>query len=185
MAITAMFASKTLSGFGDGLANTLTVSRDAAGKLLVNNGAVSILGGTPSVANTALIQLYGMAGNDIITLDESMGALPKANLFGGVGNDVLTAGSGADMLFGQSGHDSLFGKGGSDLLFGGADNDVLTGGDGDDQMFGEGGNDRMVWNPGDDSDLMEGGAGTDTAEVNGGGGAEIFTATANGTRVRV
>ena len=42
----------------------------------------------------------------------------------------------------------------------------------------------MIWNPGDDTDLFEGGAGTDTAEVNGGGGAEVFTATANGTRVR-
>ena len=31
---------------------------------------------------------------------------------------------------------------------------------------------------------MEGGAGVDTAEVNGGNGAEIFTATANGERVR-
>ena len=51
-------------------------------------------------------------------------------------------------------------------------------------MFGEGGNDRMIWNPGDDSDLMEGGDGTDTAEVNSGNGGEVFTATANGTRVR-
>jgi hypothetical protein len=42
----------------------------------------------------------------------------------------------------------------------------------------------MIWNPGDDTDLFEGGAGTDTAEVNGGNGAEVFTITANGTRVR-
>ena len=42
----------------------------------------------------------------------------------------------------------------------------------------------MIWNPGDDTDLFEGGDGTDTAEVNGGNGAEVFTATANGTRVR-
>ena len=42
----------------------------------------------------------------------------------------------------------------------------------------------MIWNPGDDTDLNEGGAGTDTVEVNGGNGAEQFTATANGTRVR-
>src|SRR5215207_4020211 len=42
----------------------------------------------------------------------------------------------------------------------------------------------MVWNPGDDTDLNEGGDGTDTVEVNGGNGAEVFTATANGTRVR-
>src|SRR6185295_9442217 len=45
-------------------------------------------------------------------------------------------------------------------------------------------NDRMIWNPGDDTDLNEGGAGIDTVEVNGGNGAESFTATANGTRVR-
>ena len=122
--------------------------------------------------------------NDIITLDEANGALPAANLFGGAGNDVLTGGSGGDMLFGQAGNDTLLGKGGIDLLFGGAGNDILTGGDGDDQMFGEAGNDRMIWNPGDDTDLMEGGAGTDTAEVNGGNGAEVFTVTANGTRVR-
>ena len=74
--------------------------------------------------------------------------------------------------------------GGRDLLFGGEGNDTLTGGDGDDQMFGQGGNDRMIWNPGDDSDVMEGGDGTDTAEVNGGNGGEVFTATANGDRVR-
>ncbi len=41
----------------------------------------------------------------------------------------------------------------------------------------------MIWNPGDGSDLFEGGDGTDTAQVNGGNGAETFTITANGTRV--
>ena len=42
----------------------------------------------------------------------------------------------------------------------------------------------MIWNPGEGTDLFEGGDGTDTAEVNGGNGAETFTITANGTRVR-
>jgi Ca2+-binding RTX toxin-like protein len=186
MAVIASFspASATLTEFGDSLDNTIVTSRDAAGKLLVNGGAVAVQGGTATVANTSLIQVFGQDGNDTISLDESLGALPRANLFGGAGNDVLTGGSGADMLFGQSGNDTLLGKGGNDLLFGGAGNDILTGGDADDQMFGEAGNDRMIWNPGDDSDLMEGGTGTDTAEVNGGNGAEIFTITANGTRVR-
>ena len=95
----------------------------------------------------------------------------------------LTAGSGADQLFGQAGNDTLNGRGGVDLLFGGTENDTLTGGDADDQAFGEAGNDRMIWNPGDDTDLNEGGAGTDTVEVNG-GGAERFAITANGARVR-
>jgi Ca2+-binding RTX toxin-like protein len=185
-AVTAQFSapSGTLSVFGDALDNNIAVSRNAAGQLLVNGGAVPIIGGTATVANTALIQVFGLGGSDIITLDQTNGALPRANLFGGAGNDTITGGSGADMLFGQSGNDTLLGKGGNDFLFGGTENDTLTGGDGDDQMFAEGGNDRMIWNPGDDTDLMEGGAGTDTAEVNAGGGAEIFTVTANGTRVR-
>ena len=136
------------------------------------------------MANTSLIQVFGQAGNDTLTLSEANGALPAANLFGGAGNDVLTGGSGNDQLFGQAGNDTLLGKGGNDLLFGGADNDTLTGGDADDQVFGEAGNDRMIWNPGDDTDLNEGGDGTDTVEVNGGNGAEQFTTTANGTRVR-
>jgi len=183
-ATTATFSNGTLAVFGDNAANTIQISRDAAGTILVNGGAVVVRGGTPTVANTALIQVFGQGGNDVITLNEANGALPRANLFGGAGNDTLTGGSGGDQLFGQAGNDTLLGKGGFDLLFGGADNDTLTGGDADDQAFGESGNDRMVWNPGDDTDLNEGGDGVDTVEVNGGNGAEHFTATANGTRVR-
>jgi Ca2+-binding RTX toxin-like protein len=184
MAIVASFSAGVLSVFGDSLDNSIVISRDAAGNILVNGGAVAILGGTSTVANTSLIQVFGQAGNDTIQLNESNGALPKAILFGGDGNDVLTGGSGADLLFGQSGNDVLNGNGGADLLFGGADNDVLTGGDADDQVFGESGNDRLIWNPGDDTDLFEGATGIDTGEVNGGNGAEVFTVTANGERVR-
>lgn len=185
-AVTASFSPTAgiLSVFGDNLDNNIAISRNAAGGLLVNGGAVQIKGGTATITNTAMIQVFGQNGNDIITLNEANGALPQAMLFGGNGNDVLTGGSGEDFLFGQAGNDILLGKGGSDLLFGGADNDALTGGDGDDQAFGEAGNDRMIWNPGDDTDLNEGGAGIDTVEVNGGNGAEIFTVTANGSRVR-
>jgi Ca2+-binding RTX toxin-like protein len=186
MAVTASFlpAAGVLTVFGDSLDNTITTSRNAAGAILINGGAVAVQGGTPTVANTALIQEFGQGGNDTITLNEATGALPAANLFGGAGNDTLTGGSGGDLLFGQSGNDTLLGEGGFDLLFGGEDNDVLTGGDADDQVFGEAGDDRMIWNPGDDTDLFEGGDGTDTAEVNGGNGAEVFTVTANGARVR-
>src|SRR5262245_27660153 len=106
-AVTASFipSAGILSVFGDALDNNITISRNAAGTLLVNGGAVPVLGGTATVANTALIQIFGQGGNDTITLDEANGALPKANLFGGAGNDVLTGGSGGDMLFGQAGND--------------------------------------------------------------------------------
>ena len=183
-ATTATFSNGVLTVTGDSLANTIQLSRDAAGKILVNGGAVAVSGGTPTVANTAQISVLGLGGNDTVTLSEANGALPLAHLFGGAGNDVLTGGAGGDQLFGQAGNDTLLGKGGVDLLFGGSENDTITGGDADDQAFGQSGNDRMIWNPGDDTDLNEGGEGTDAVEVNGGNGAEQFTTTANGTRVR-
>ncbi len=172
-----------LKVIGDNQDNTLTISSDAGGAILVNGGAIPISGGNPTVSNTRLIQVFGLGGSDAITLSEVNGALPRANLFGGSDADVLTAGSGDDQLFGQAGNDTLNGAGGFDQLFGGSENDTLTGGDADDQAFGEAGNDRMIWNPGEDTDLNEGGAGTDTVEVNG-GGTENFRATANGARVR-
>jgi Ca2+-binding RTX toxin-like protein len=183
-ATSATFDAGVLTVIGDSTANDIQISRDAAGRILVNNGGVTVSGGTPTVANTSRIRVFGLAGNDVLTLNEANGALPAAQLFGGADNDALTGGAGADQLFGQAGNDSLLGRGGNDLLFGGGENDTLVGGDADDQAFGQGGDDRMIWNPGDDTDLDEGGDGLDAVEVNGGNGAEEFTATANSSRVR-
>ena len=90
--MTASFlpGAQVLSVLGDAADNTIVISRDAAGKILVNGGAVTVKGGTPTVANTAAMVIFGLSGNDQITLDESNGALPTAQMFGGEGNDVLT-----------------------------------------------------------------------------------------------
>src|SRR5215472_14766780 len=165
-----------LSVSGDDTDNVIVTSRDAAGQILVNGGAVPVAGGTPTVANTSVIEVFGNGGNDTISLDEANGALPAAHLFGGAGNDTLVGGSGNDELHGGAGDDTLLGKGGNDLLKGGGGNDTLTGGAGNDQVFGLAGNDRMIWNPGDGSDLFEG---------NGGNASETFVITANGGRVRL
>ena len=181
MAVTASFfpVLSFLTAVGDGLPNTIILSRDAGGNILVNSGGVTIVGGSPTVVNTSLIQVFGQAGNDTLALDEANGAVPASLQFGGKGDDTMTGGSGGDQLFGESDDDVLLGKGGPDLLLGGDGNDVLTGGDGNDQLFGEAGRDRLIWNPGDDSDLFEGGDGLDTTEVNGGNGAETFVISAN------
>src|SRR5262245_53270497 len=107
LAVTAFSSVGALTVIGDAQDNAITVSRNAAGAILVNNGAVPVIGTTPTVANTALIQVLGLGGNDALTLNEANGALPAANLFGGAGNDTLTGGSGRDLLFGQSGNDTL------------------------------------------------------------------------------
>ena len=132
-ATAATFAGGILTVNGDGTDNTITVSRNAAGTILVNGGAIAVTGGTPTVASTSRISISGRAGNDVVTIDETNGALPAAGLNGGEGNDVLTGGSGADQISGQNGNDTLLGKGGNDLLFGGGGNDTVTGGDADDQ----------------------------------------------------
>jgi Ca2+-binding RTX toxin-like protein len=176
----ANITSGIVTVFGDAADNTITISRDAGGAIYSNGVPI----GGATVANTSLIRVFGKGGSDTLALNESSGALPVTFLFGGAGNDNLTGGSGADLVFGGTGNDTALGKGGSDLLFGSAGNDTLTGGDADDQLFGEADVDRMIWNPGDDTDIDEGGVGTDTVEVNGGNGAESFTTTANGIRVR-
>ena len=82
-AITASFAAKAgiLSVFGDAHDNSITVSRDAAGNILVNGGSVAIRGGAATVANTSLIQIFGQGGNDTIALDEANGVLPGRQPF--------------------------------------------------------------------------------------------------------
>src|SRR5207248_9961563 len=151
MAIKASFSPTAglLSVFDDNLNNTIGVSRDAAGTILVNGGAVTITGGTATVANTSLIQVFGTGGDDKISLDESNGALRAAQLFGGAGNDTITGGSGNDQLFGGTGNDIMLGKGGNDLLFVGDGNDTLVGGHGDDDICGGRGDDRTTWMVGD------------------------------------
>ena len=121
MSVKATFtpSAKLLSISGDKPKSSITVSRNAAGDILVDNGAAAIDGGQPTVSNTNLIEVFGQDGNDTIALNETNGPLPAAQLFGGAGNDTLTGGSGADQLFGGAGNDVLNGKGGNDLLFGG------------------------------------------------------------------
>jgi Ca2+-binding RTX toxin-like protein len=187
MAISATFSSTTgiLSIFSDAADEAIVISRDTVGNIFVNGGTVPIVGGIPTIANTVRIDGFGQGGNDSIILDETNGTLPGTNLFGGENNDQATGGSSNDMLFGQVGNDTLSGKGGNDFLFGGTGDDTLKGESGEDQVFGESGNDRLVWNSGDGNDLIEGGSGVDTAEVNGSNGAETLTVTANGDRVRL
>src|SRR5215510_6948098 len=164
MAVSSKFdpATGLLTATGDNLDNTITVSRDAAGAILINGGAVPIVGGTPNVANTTQIQLSGRGGHDVITADSS--STVPVTIDGGGGDDTITGGGGAD------------------VLYGGAGNDIVTGGRGNDTAFLGAGNDRFIWNPGDGSDVVEGQSGFDTLEFNGSNVGETIDISANGER---
>ncbi|MCW1917628.1 Hint domain-containing protein [Rhodobacter sp. KR11] len=81
-------------------------------------------------------QIYGGTGNDQIT---ALGG--NDSLYGGSGNDTLTAGndtltSAGDQLYGGLGNDQLNGAGTADTLDGGDGADTLTGGAGNDILYG-------------------------------------------------
>jgi Domain of unknown function (DUF4214)/RTX calcium-binding nonapeptide repeat (4 copies) len=107
-AVTATFngATGVLTVIGDELDNSLAVSRDAAGTLVVNGdaGIVPIQGGPATAANTRLIQIFGMGGNDNLTWSRSAN-LPPALVDGGAGDDTITSGTGDDTLVGGAGDD--------------------------------------------------------------------------------
>ena len=128
MAVTASFqpSSGILSEFGDELDNNIVTSRDAAGNLLVNGGAVKVTGPKPTVANTSLIQVFGQGGNDSLWGDAGIDYLE-----GNQGDDALSGGDDDDDLIGGSsaagtpdGSDTLNGDGGHDVLAG--DNAAIT-----------------------------------------------------------
>ena len=165
MAITASFnpATRVLAETGDNLGNTITTSSNAAGQILVNNGAVSIDGGQPTVADTTEIMVSGGNGDDTISLGNAV--LPPAQLFGGNGNDTLIGGAGNDTLYGGNG------------------NDTVVGGKGNDVAFLGNGNDTFIWNPGDGNDVVDGGRGFDTLDFRGADrpAGETFSIDANGS----
>ena len=175
--VSASFILGVLTVIGDAQDNSIVVSRDAAGRILVNGGSVVVRFGNPTVANTRAISVVGLAGSDTLTLDEANGALPKANLVGGTGNDVAHRWLGRRHARGSGRQRHPARQGWHRRTVRRLGQRQLDGRRCRRPAFGEAGDDRSIWNPGDDTDLNEGGAGVDTTEVNGGNGAEQFTAT--------
>jgi Ca2+-binding RTX toxin-like protein len=170
MAIKANFTAGLLSVTGGSGDDAIAITRDAAGQILINGGAISAQSaqeGQPTLTNATGIVVVGGNGNDTISLDNiappAGQALPPATLFGGNGNDILTGG------------------GGNDMLFGGAGDDTITGGKGTDTAVLGTGNDLFIWNPGDGNDTVDGQAGFDTLDFKGAAFAETITISDNGS----
>jgi Ca2+-binding RTX toxin-like protein len=169
-ATTVTLDQGTLSVAGDAGDNALVVGRTAAGTITLNG--TPVLGGAATVDNVILVHLDGGDGNDILTLDERNGTMPKGDLLGGPGVDKLTAGSGDDALDAGIGNDYLTGGPGSDTLTGGDGNDQVAGGTGDDTAVLGAGADQFIWNPGDGDDFVDGDEGTDALRFNGSPGVD-------------
>jgi Ca2+-binding RTX toxin-like protein len=96
------------------------------------------------------LDVRGIGGDDSFTAAPGTGAHLAVTADGGSGNDTLTGAEEADTFSGGSGNDKLTGGSGPD---------VLDGNDGDDSLFAR---DSA-------SDLIRGGAGTDSAQTDAAG----------------
>src|SRR5262249_4104285 len=107
-AVTATFSAATgvLTVMGDDQDNSLAVSRDAAGTLVVNGDGfvVPVQGGPATAPNTTVIRILGTGGNAELIWSRSAN-LPRALIDGGAGNDTITSGTGDDTLVGGAGDD--------------------------------------------------------------------------------
>ena len=182
-ATNANFSKGILTISGDAAANTIVVSRDAAGHIKVNGGSVKIRGGQATTGTTTRVQVFGSGGNDTVTLDEANGPLPPADLFGGADNDTLTGGAGADQVFGQSGDDRLVwsAPGGNDLIEGGEGIDTVEArGDNSGETFALTANGTRVRldRTAPAASFLDIGA-TETFLLRAGGGDDTFSATGN------
>ena len=142
---------------GNGVLNTVDVSADGSGNVIVTGtGAdaftltldeiedLTITGGDSGVNITIgdltgtditsdTIVITGTPADDFIDASAATERVEADGLGGndtiltGTGNDLLVGGDGNDTLNGGAGDDEIFGGTGVDLLIGGAGNDTLTG----------------------------------------------------------
>ena len=130
---------------------------------------MAIINGTsfPDVvpATDSVVDLQGLAGDDIITLLDGNDIARGAD-----GNDLISGGPDNDRLFGNRGQDTLQGDDGDDQLHGGRDMDTLQGNVGNDILYGNRGEDFLQGGSGNDSLL--GGKANDT--LDGGDGDDIL-----------
>ena len=121
--------------------------------------------------------LFGGDGNDRIfghtdnlTVIKTLGPDHSKDIInGGAGNDTLDGGNGSDEIGGWTGNDLILGGNGNDIIWADTGNDTVRGGQGHDVIWGHTDNQAVKSQLGiDQADLLEGGAGNDTINGNGG-----------------
>ena len=151
--------------------NTISVSLSADGASVVTN-----IGGTEETFALADIERVLVVGGDladVITVSlDSDDFDGRVSIYGGFGDDQITAGDEDDHISGGDGADTIVAGGGENRVDGGDGNDTLTGGADQDYLGGGAGNDNL--NGGDGDDRLDGGTGDDT--LVGGAGDDRLTA---------
>ena len=123
--LTALFVTGTATGDIIGVTAGAT-----AGSLVVTINGINYGSFTP----TGHLYVTAAGGSETIKIDPSVNT--AAFLYGGAGNDSITAGGGSTVAEGGAGNDSLTAGSGRDILIGGAGSDSLVGGSNQDILIG-------------------------------------------------
>src|SRR5688572_13056339 len=169
-AVTASVSGGTLNVRGGSPGERIALRAASGGRLVVDVGDNGSPNFTFLRSSFSRIVVSGGLGNDRLRIDESKGAFTnteRTTLNGGPGNDTLIGGRFAETLNGFTGVDTAEGNAGADTI-----------------VLGSGA-DLAVWDPGDGNDNVQGGSELDTLRFNGSAAAEIFTAIAMGSQLRL
>jgi Ca2+-binding RTX toxin-like protein len=187
-----IFLAASPLGGGDLQSDELTVTGTALGDSIAVVGETS----RPTVLGLAvLVRLFdteardtlrvdGAAGPDTIDIASLSPAVLDANVVGGDGNDTINGGPAPDVLSGDAGDDTIDGGADGDVIFGDAGADAADGRPGDDSVLLGPGDDRFVATLGEGSDVVDGGLGTDTEQLDGSGLNEKMSLSASGSALR-
>jgi hypothetical protein len=109
----------------------ITVTKTTAGLVIKNNNNWS----RTRTGNYRDIRIDGAAGDDKITVDAKV--FTSNVIYGGEGNDTISAGSGNDSIYGGAGNDLVYGNRGEDTIVtvGGGNYDLVYGGKGMDSVW--------------------------------------------------
>jgi Ca2+-binding RTX toxin-like protein len=130
--------------------------------------------GADSISQSGNATVYGLEGNDIISLSQGANYLRGDAGFddinGNMGADTLRGNDGEDWVVGGKDNDLIFGDAAFDIVYGNMGNDTVDGGVGNDWVRGGQGDDSVMSGTGDD--WLWGDRGNDT--ISGGAGADLF-----------
>ena len=144
---------------GGNSADTITLSSGPGGSGVKVTGTLNGVSVNKTFKQTLTgIQIMTGAGNDSITISDSITLPTLVNA--GAGVDNVKGGGGSDVIFGGAGDDTINAAGGDDTVDAGDGNDSVTGGLGRDLLWGGNGDDTIQG--GDGNDFLIGGLGADS-----------------------
>jgi Ca2+-binding RTX toxin-like protein len=145
---------------------TKSVDADSWTKILAGTGTQTVLLGGRQQGQDFVVD--GQLSGKNTHFDNGNDQLKSPDfkvIYGGKGDDILTASSNATQLLGGIGNDQLTGGAGNDTLYGGSGNDVLDGGIGNDTLVGGAGGDVYIINALGSVIIEASGEGTDTVKA--------------------